>query len=46
MVSGEKRGLLSLEETAGGRAGHDNGVAARERVLQREAAVTLLEGQR
>lgn len=39
-------GLLSLEEKAGSRAGHDNMVAVHERLLLRKAAITLLEGQR
>lgn len=39
-------GLLSLEEKAGSRAGHNNAVAVHERLLLREAVITLLEGQR
>lgn len=39
-------GLLSLEEKAGSRAGHDNAVAEHEKLLLRKAAITLLEGQR
>lgn len=39
-------GLLSLEEKAGNRARHDSAVAVHERLLLREAAITLLEGQR
>lgn len=38
--------LLSLEEKAGNRARHDSAVAVHERLLLREAAITLLEGQR
>jgi len=41
---GRRRGTGFVE--SGSRAGHDNAVAVHERLLLREAAITLLEGQR
>lgn len=36
---------MSLEEKAGNRAGHDRAVAVHERLLLREAAITLLDNR-